>query len=229
MSHFSEEELIAFHLGDAQHADAVRTHLNACDACSELSYSIAETLRVFSADRPPQPDFETSWQRVRSSMDVPSAPGRRSWWTHLAWPAAASLCAAMLLAVFFVHQHAMRKTALTSHRQLVADPIDARNHLDAAERLLTEVNHTQGALDDATLDSAQHLSMKNAVYIRQAQQRGDMVEAATLENLGRVLTDIQHQPHENDKTWRLRLELNTDGLLLDIRILQQNDDKEQQP
>ncbi|MBS1814320.1 MAG: hypothetical protein JSS87_05555 [Acidobacteria bacterium] len=228
MSHFSQDEIIAFHLGESQHEAAVRVHLEVCDACAEISYSVAETLRVFSAGRVPHTDFETSWQRVRSSMGVLAAPGRRSWRTRLAWPAVASLCAVMLLAIFFIHRHNARMQnahyAFDRPGPLTTVPVDERNHLDAAERLLTEVNHTHGDLDDATLDAAHQLALSNAIYVQQAQQRGDMAEAATLEHLGRVLTDIGHQPKENAQTWRLRLEMNTDGLLLDIRILQQNDD-----
>jgi len=48
-----------------------------------------------------------------------------------------------------------------------------------------------------------------------------------LENLGRVLTTLDNEPETQHSTWRLRLEMNTSGLLLDIRILQQNDDRNQ--
>lgn len=229
MSHYSQDEIIAFHMGDALDENAIRTHIAQCEACGELSDSVAETLRVFSADRVPHADFETSWQRVRSCMGVPAAPSRRSWWTRFAWPAVGSVCAALLLTLFVVHHHNVQRRqanyAFNRPGPLTTEPIDEREHLDAAERFLTEVNHSHGELDDATLQSARSLSLSNAMYVQKAQQRGDMVEAATLENLGHVLTDMQHQPKKNSGTWRLRLEMNTNGLLLDIRILQQNDDR----
>jgi hypothetical protein len=52
--------------------------------------------------------------------------------------------------------------------------------------------------------------------------QGDLGTASVLESLGRVLTNIDHAP-ELDDGWHLRLEWNTKGLLLDIRILRQND------
>lgn len=231
MIHYSQEEIIAFHMGDAADESAIRAHLAQCAVCDGLSDSIAETLRVFSGDRVPKADFEASWQRVRGCMRVQAAdPGRRAWWTRFAWPAVGSACAAAAIAVFAVHHHTavMQRADYAFNRPgpLTLEPVDERDHLDAAERFLTEVNHSHGELDESTMKSARALGLSNAMYVQKAQQRGDMVEAATLENLGHVLTDIQHQPKKDAGTWRLRLEMNTHGLLLDIRILQQNDERE---
>jgi len=55
-----------------------------------------------------------------------------------------------------------------------------------------------------------------------AHDSGDLAEASVLENLGRVLTTMDHEP-ARDSGWHIRFEMNTDGLLLDIRILRQND------
>ena len=65
--------------------------------------------------------------------------------------------------------------------------------------------------------------MKNAVFVHSARQSGDVAQAAVLENLGRVLTTVDNEPPTPHSTLRLRLEMNTSGLLLDIRILRQND------
>ena len=64
---------------------------------------------------------------------------------------------------------------------------------------------------------------------RQAGPEGILLnrEAAVLENFGRVLTTLDNEPPTSHSTWRLRLEMNTSGLLLDIRILRQNDDHSQ--
>jgi hypothetical protein len=68
--------------------------------------------------------------------------------------------------------------------------------------------------------------LKNAVYVQTARDNGDLAEAALLERFGRVLTTLDNEP-PHQSTWRVRLEMNTSGLLLDIRILQQNDDHPQ--
>jgi hypothetical protein len=71
------------------------------------------------------------------------------------------------------------------------------------------------------------LAQKNAVYVQAAQDKGDYAEAAVLDSLGHVLTTIDRAPPEapHSLLW-FRLEINTDGLLLDMRILRQNDDRQ---
>jgi len=119
--------------------------------------------------------------------------------------------------------------AINGKGPLTSEPRDPAiaDHLDSAERLLTEVNNTQGPLDEITREQAHHLLLKNAVYVHSARESGDVAQAAVLENLGRVLTTLDNEPETQHSTWRLRLEMNTSGLLLDIRILQQNDDRNQ--
>ena len=108
---------------------------------------------------------------------------------------------------------------------LTAYPRDQNvaTHLDNAERLLTEIDHTSGPLDEATRERAAQLLLTNALYVQRAQQDGDTAQASVLEQLGRTLTSVEHQPPNPPRRWNLRLEMNTSGLLLDIRILQQND------
>jgi hypothetical protein len=121
--------------------------------------------------------------------------------------------------------------AINGHGPLTTQPADPAiaNHLDAAERLLTEVNNSPGSLDNVTREQAHSLLLKNAVYVHAARNSGDLAETAVLENLGRVLTTLDNEPQTPETAWRLRLEMNTNGLLLDIRILRQNDDRPHVP
>ena len=237
MKHFSEEELIAYQLHESSDEVPISRHLESCSECADLSESIAETLRVFSADPVPQPDLEHNWQRLRGNLGVLTPQRSRSleflrWgWK---WPAAGLATAALiLLAVFGLHIHRSGETrhaiAVNGHGPLTTEPTDPgiANHLDAAERLLTEVNNSSGMLDDATRQQAHSLLLQNAVYVRSARESGDLAQAAVLENFGRVLTTLDNEPPTPHSTWRLRLEMNTSGLLLDIRILRQNDDHSQ--
>jgi hypothetical protein len=234
MKHFSEEDLIAYQLHESSDEGTISTHLESCSECADLSESIAETLRVFSADPVPQPDLEHNWQRLRGNLRVltPERPrGFDLFRWHWAWPVAGLATAALiLLTVFGTHirrtGETKRNIAVNGHGPLTTEPTDPAiaNHLDAAERLLTEVNNSSGPLDDTTREQAHSLLLQNAVYVRSARDSGDLAEAAVLENFGRVLTTLDNEPPTSHSTLRLRLEMNTSGLLLDIRILRQNDD-----
>jgi hypothetical protein len=237
MKHFSEEELIAYQLHEGSDEVAISRHLENCLECADLSESIAETLRVFSADPVPQPDLERNWQRLRGNLSVLTPERHRGFaplqW-HWAWPAIGFATAALvLLTVFGMRVHRSSETGhkitVNGHGPLTTEPINPAiaNHLEAAERLLTEVNNSPGELDETTRAQAHSLLLQNAVYVRSARDSGDLAEAAVLENFGRVLTTLDNEPTTPHSTWRLRLEMNTSGLLLDIRILRQNDDHSQ--
>ncbi len=241
MKHFSEDELIAYQLHESSDEATISSHLERCSECADLSESIAETLRVFSPEPVPQPDLERNWQRLRGNLSV-LAPQRRGAFEFLrqpwVWPTLGVATAALiLLTVFGLQSHRATPSkpnyAINGHGPLttqptgpVMDPAIA-NHLDSAERFLTEVNNSHGELDDVTREQAHDLLLKNAVYVQSARDTGDLAEAALLERFGRVLTTLDNEPPTPHSTWRLRLEMNTSGLLLDIRILQQNDDHSQ--
>jgi len=237
MKHFSEEDLIAYQLRESSDEGAVSRHLESCPECADLSESIAETLRVFSAEPVPQPDLEHNWQRLHGNLSVLTPERKRGLdllRRHWAWPAFGLAAAALvLLTAFGMRIHGTGETkhniAVNGHGPLTTEPTDSAiaNHLEAAERLLTEVNNSSGLLDDTTREQAHNLLLNNAVYVRNARDSGDLAEAAVLENFGRVLTTLDNEPQTSHSTWRLRLEMNTSGLLLDIRILRQNDDHSQ--
>ena len=234
--HVSEADLIAYQLGESEDAAAVRAHLEVCAGCAAVSSSIAETLRVFSAEAVPEPDLDRNWHRVRGNLSVLSGTPRRGLSGllrgRLLWPAAGLAAAALALMIVglsvFRTKHftvpAGDMAAIRRQGPLTATPADPEiaRQLDRAERLLTEVNHAQGPLDESTRAQAHDLLLKNAVYIQAAHDRGDLGTAAVLDTLGRVLTNIDHESQAEQSGWHLRLELNTDGLLLDIRILRQN-------
>jgi hypothetical protein len=236
MKHFSEEDLIAYQLHECSDEGPISRHLESCSECADLSESIAETLRVFSAEPVPQPDLEHNWQRLRGNLSV-LTPERRGFeflrWRRV-WPVISFATAALvLLTIFGIRIHRTSETkhniAVNGHGPLTTQPTDPAiaNHLDAAERLLTEVNNSSGSLDDTTREQAHSLLLQNAIYVRNARDSGDFAQAAVLENFGRVLTTLDNEPSTPHSTWRLRLEMNTSGLLLDIRILRQNDDHSQ--
>jgi hypothetical protein len=239
MKHFSEEELIAYQLGDTSSREAadIRQHLDSCLPCAALTDSIAETLRVFSAEPVPTPDLEHNWQRLRGNLHALEPKPRRRFLTLLwAAPAAGLVAAALLLIVFTRQHHRITNNApnyaINGHGPLTTQPVEPvtatsiASHLDAAERLLTEVNNSSGPIDDATRDQAHQLLLTNAVYVRTARANGNLGQAIVLDDLGRVLTNLEHETDGQIGNLHFRIEMNTDTLLLNIRILRQNDNRD---
>ena len=221
-----EQELIAFHLGEACDEAAVRARLQTNAAYAEMSESVAKTLRVFSAEPVPAPETDAAWQRLRTTLPVlekETKPGRWRWFVLApAGAFALVLLAVGLLLPRFVHRRAQPDKAGIIHLTPPAGSREAQAmtaHLDRAERWLTVVNHSSAPLDEDTRAEGQKLLLDNAVYMKDARANGDLPDAYALERLGRVLTTANHA---NENGVQLRVEMNTDGLLFDLRILRQN-------
>jgi hypothetical protein len=124
-----------------------------------------------------------------------------------------------------------------NHRSgpLTTSPVDAvaedpalALHLDAAERVLTEVSHTDGPLRPETREQVDRLLLENAVYYQSAEQHGDMETAAVIDNLGRVLNSLDAEPldagkHRGSSPDAFRLQMDLGVVLLDLRILHHSD------
>jgi len=105
------------------------------------------------------------------------------------------------------------------HDAVAEDPSLAA-HLDTAERVLTEVSHSDGRLEPETREQVHRLLLENAVYYESAETHGDMSTAAVIDDLGRVLTALDAEPresaHDEDA---VRLQIHVGNVLLDLRIL----------
>ena len=226
MKHLTEDDLLAYQLGEptGQKAAEIAAHLELCSRCAEEAGQIAETLRIYSADAVPAPNLDHAWQRLRGNLPVLEASRPR--WFGAGWWRVALPVLAMLLMVggllLRMRPHAAPVAQLPPG-PLSEQPRDAQiaAHLDEAERLLTVVSHEAGTPDASTRAQAEKLLIENAAYMREARTAGDLPEASVLEDLGRTLTLLHHAPRRDDG-WHVRMELNASGLLLDIRILQQN-------
>ncbi len=233
--HVSEEALMELHLQESPGDDGIREHLETCTQCTALSESVAETLRVFSARPVPAVDLEHQWQRLRGSLSPLSLNAKRRR-RRLGWfvwvPALACAAVALLMVLTYrpppLARHERASVTRLGPGPLKNTPLDPQivEQLDSAERLLTVVNHSSGPLDQVTREQASGLLLKNATYIRAAREEGNPGAAAVLDDLGRVLTNVTHAQDANESGWHLRLEWNTRGLLLDIRMLRQIDSRQ---
>ncbi len=230
--HPTEHDLILYHLHESPDEPAVLYHLDLCPTCAELADSVAHTLRVFSAEVVPAPDLDHAWERLRPHLTVLAAVAAPRSRPLLRWPVFASAAgvalAALLVLTVLLPRHFAHLRPTVAHitpGPLTPHPVNpaVAAHLDSAERFLTEVSHTSEPLDLATRRQADALLLQNAVYVRTARNSGDLADAAVLEKLGRVLTSVDHDPEPAEPGWHVRFEINSNGLLLDLRILRQNE------
>jgi hypothetical protein len=270
MKRTTDEELIAYHLGDLSRwrRMQMRRRLERDAELAAQSEEIAATLRAFSDPAPvvSEAALERSWQRVRGSLGVLEAPRRSRIWV---WSASSASIVAVLLLAVVVETHGLlggppppkttandsgspknwsQKLLAELHRNkpgaqpynnrpgpLTTAPVDAvaedpalATHLDTAERVLTEVSHTDGPLQPATREQVHRLLLENALYHQSAEQRGDRATAAVIDDLGRVLISLDAEPLDAEQKERardpdaFRLQMNLGGVLLDLRILHHN-------
>jgi hypothetical protein len=231
MKHLEEEELVGHYYEESANMAESERHLKACPACASR---YAELCRVLEAVVPPTPpargkDYvEQVWQSIGASLPVYEKP-RRQWMRYyrpLGWAAA---CVLLVAVAFLAGRRWERKQA--PQVAVAVDPqarqrvviVVLGDHLDRSERLLVQLNHA-GAGDLSSLplrSEAQELLASNRLVRQSAAQAGDLSVEASLDRLERLLMELANEPGnltEADIN-RLRQEMNTDGLLFDIRVL----------
>jgi hypothetical protein len=231
MNHLSEAELVAHYYRESANMTECERHLKECAACAKY-YAVLG--RDLDAVKPPKPLVrgeaysEQVWQSIRASLPV-YEKAKPSWrlrhfWQPLGWAAA---CALLIAAGFLAGSHWQRKqtpqvvvAAAPGARQRVVVVV-LGDHLDRSERLLVALNHAEAHDSSALLlpAEAEELLATNRLV---RQSTGDRQVEASLDRLERLLVELANQPGgltEEDLN-RLRQQMNTEGLLFDIRVLQ---------
>jgi hypothetical protein len=231
MKHLNEAELIEHYYDESANPADCERHLKSCAACAKQFADLRRDLEGVKPIVPPVrgEDYgEQVWQSIRSSLPVYEKP-ERSWirfWRPIGWASAFAL----LLAVAFVAGRQWERKQ-TPSVAVAGDPqarqrvvfVVLGDHLDRSERLLVELNHA-GSNDVSALPlrgEARELLANNRLVRQSAIRTGDLNVEASLDRLERLLVELANQPDEPSERDlnRLRQEMNTDGLLFDIRIL----------
>lgn len=114
-----------------------------------------------------------------------------------------------------------RPGPITQTREdIIATETGLAAHLDASQRLLTEVSNEDGPLPLVTRREVHRLLLENAVYQQRARGEGDFAAAEVMDHLGRALTSLDADPPKSAANVdAFRLEFNVGGVMFDLRVL----------
>ena len=239
MTHPTEEELILHYYSEGEEALLVEQHLAGCESCQSLYKSLEVTLAGMDTLTVPErgPGYEARvWARLEPAL------ARRRFWSGVPmwrWAIAGTAFATLLVVAFF----AGRTSAPVVRPVVVANNLSSEeralltavgDHLERSQMMLTELANasTAGPLDISfEQERATNLLGENRLYRQSATGAGDAMLAAVLDELERVLLEIEHAPSKMSPTEldELRLRLRAEGILFKLRVLRSNVRSEEEP
>jgi hypothetical protein len=232
MKHLGEEELIEHYYGEDLYKADAEMHLQACTQCAQAYEELSRVLGSVRMSEPPAriPEYgEQIWQSIQGSLQAYPVKKKRRFfvWPQMAYAAACLLFIAGAFLAGRLWEQAHRKPSLAdtprqSQERVVLFVLD--NHLDRSERLLVQLNHAGAEVENANLplrSEAQQLLSDNQLYRQSAAQANDPLLSAALDHLERVLLEVANSPDELSSAdlARIEQEMNTQGLLFQIRVL----------
>ncbi|HLK48573.1 MAG TPA: hypothetical protein VKT49_10590 [Bryobacteraceae bacterium] len=240
MKHLTQEDLILHFYAEGENLLLVEQHLEECEDCQAHYQAIERTLAGMDALTVPDrgPGYEAQvWARLQPKL----AARRSSWWHPPVWRwAAAGAALAALLAAAFL---AGRSSAPTARPLQLAGNVAPEQralltaigtHLERSQMVLTELANASaaGPLDISfEQERAADLLGENRLYRQSATGSGDALVADVLDELERVLLEIEHAPSRisPDELDDLRLRLRAEGILFKLRVLGSNVRDQQEP
>jgi len=237
MSHPTEEQLIAYHDGEAEGREGIATHLKDCGECRTEIERIEAVLRALGDFPVPDPgeDYERRvWQKL-----VPKLPEKRArWWQMWLEPrrlVTAGALAAVVLGSFILGRWSkppeppvpIATVEQVRERILV---VAVGEHLGKSEMMLVELANAepQNGKDKLVNISAEQrragdLLEENRLYRQTAMQQGDAALAGVLDELERVLVDVAHSPGEITPAQleSIQKRIEARGLLFKVRVVGQ--------
>lgn len=233
-NHLSEEELVEHYYGEGARPPVER-HLKACAECAANYVRLQRDLGEVKPLTPPARGEEYGdrvWQSIRGSLPV-YEKRKGNWLSFSQWKpmVLVAACALLMVSAFVAGREWQRR----QQPQGLAVKVDPKapervvvlvlgDHLDRSERLLVELNHADGkdAAEALPMQSeARELLAANRLVRQSAKQSGDPAVDAALDRLERLLVEVANEPgglSEEDLN-RIRQEMNTGGLLFDVRVL----------
>jgi hypothetical protein len=239
MTHPSEEDLILHYYSEAADAILVEHHLAECGSCESLYKSLEVTLAGMDALTVPErgPGYESRvWARLEPAL------ARRRFWLGLPmwrWEAAGAAFAVLLVLAFVagrtsapVARPVPLDNNFSSEERALLTAVG--NHLERSQIMLTELANASaaGPLDISfEQERATNLLGENRLYRQSAAGAGDAMVAGVLDELERVLLEIEHAPSKISPAEldELRLRLRAEGILFKLRVLGSNVRSQEEP
>jgi hypothetical protein len=244
MKHPKEEELIAYHDGEASGRETIATHLGDCPECQGELARIDALLAALNSMPVPDPG-EDYGQRVWQQIS-PRLPQRHTrWWDFLftepksvpwfaprRWVAAGAIVALVLAA--FIAGRLTRPG--NSSAPVAVDQTKVRErilvmavgeHLGRSEMVLVELANSGPETGQKEVNisgeqrRAEDLLEENRLYRQTALEQGDTALAGVLDELERVLLDVAHSPQQVTPAQLegIRQRIEARGILFKVRVV----------
>lgn len=219
---------------------AYQAHLAACGECSARFAELKRDLEGVRMTAVPERGAEYGeqvWEALRPKLIAyeKQAQGWRGVFSGRGWAqrktAVVALGCAALVAAAFVggrvwERHEKGTTTATNSAPQAKQRVVLvvlTDHLDRTERLLVSLEHADSGdeAENAELQSeARELLASNRLYRATANDSGDPELAGALDKLEGVLAEIANQSNLTPADLeRVRNEMNTEGILFEIRVL----------
>jgi len=236
MKHFNEEELIEHYYGESDSAAEIKQHVRECAICGAAYLALSRDLSEIVTITTPARDAnygEQVWQSIRNSAAPYHAPKKQRFaWLRLhpfGGFATAVACLLIVAAAFFAGRKWENRNP---QAPVVANNVSGSDkgrervvlvvlgdHLDRSERLLVELKHAEPLTEAPMQAEARELLSANRLY--RESVKGDPALTAALDHLERVLIEVSNEPAglTQARLDELQKEMNTDGLLFEVRVL----------
>lgn len=238
MNHLSEEQLVELYYSsmDNREDEEAALHLDACSSCARSYETLQSDLADMKAVHLPTRG-EAYGQQVWSSIAdrLPAyETAKKSWFKRPMWIGLSTAAACALLVISAFYAGRVWEHRQPQHPQIATSPIPpapARvvvvvlsDHLEQSERFLVQLKHANA--DDQQLalplrDEARKLLTDNRKCRQEAEASGDPALTKALDHLQDVLSEMANHPAglNADAIAKLQQEMDTDGLLFEVRVL----------
>ena len=235
MRHLTEEQLIDVYYSEDGPESA--RHLDSCAECARAYEALQADLADLRTVEPPLRAAgygEQVWRAIENEVPPIHAAPRKRWNRQGLWIGlcSAAACTLLVATAFYAgrlwehrqpqHPVANRPAAPVPEQRVVV--VVLSDHLDRSERFLVELKHARA--DDTELASplreeARSLLAANRKVRADTAQAGDPALSAALDHLNDLLDAMANHPGGLSPAAisRLQDEMNSDGLLFEVRVL----------